>query len=209
MPALTRPPRPGNGIAAAILAGGQSRRMGQHKALLELDGKPLVEHLAARLKPDAQLVFIAGCPEANLYSRIPLPVVSDMTENIGPLGGIYAAMRYAATRPGTPVTRLLVLPCDGVQLPRIFVSRLAREMDKTRAHLVYARDAEREQQLYCMLDMALMDSLRDFIAQGGRKVIDWFHRHHYAVVDFSADGFVFPNLNTPADWQQFLASHDD
>jgi len=46
----------------------------------------------------------------------------------------------------------------------------------------------------------------DYIHQGGRKVIDWFESRDYAVVDFSDNHFYFSNLNTPHDWQQFIAS---
>ena len=37
-------------IAGCILAGGQSRRMGEDKAVLELGGKPLIAHSIERLK---------------------------------------------------------------------------------------------------------------------------------------------------------------
>lgn len=219
----------GNGVAAAILAGGKSTRMGQPKALLPYAGKPLIEHLLARLKSDVQLLCVVGCPEPDLYRELSALVVADEHEAIGPLGGILSAMHYvrqqqlAAQDPAalsrfaktkanknlqakiTKIKYLLVLPCDGLQLPRLFVSQLVRALERQDADLVYARDATREQHLYCLLKIELCDALQQYTDAGGRKVIDWFHLQHYAVEDFSADGFAFSNLNTPDDWQLFLS----
>jgi molybdopterin-guanine dinucleotide biosynthesis protein A len=219
----------GNGVAAAILAGGKSKRMGQHKALLPYEGKPLIEHLLARLKNDVQLLFLVGCPEPGLYRDVSVPVVTDALEDSGPLGGILSALRYVHAQhllqndpalqtrfakikankkllvKKADIKYLLVLPCDGIQLPRLFVSRLVRALERQDADVVYARDAMREQHLYCLLKIELADSLQRYIEQGGRKVIDWFQLQHYAVEDFSTDGVTFSNLNTPDDWQLFLS----
>lgn len=196
----------GKGVAAAILAGGKSKRMGQHKALLPYNDKPLVEHLIARLKTNVQQLFIVGCPEPGLYRRVSVRVIpdemnADQGESIGPLGGILSALHYANDN----IAYLLVVPCDGIQLPRLFVSRMVCALERQQADVVYARDAHREQHLYCLMKVELENSLRQYIQQGGRKVIDWFHLQHYAVEDFSSDNFVFSNLNTADDWQQFLS----
>lgn len=216
-------------IAACILAGGKSKRMGQHKALLPYEGKPLVEHLVARLKTDVQLLFVVGSPEPDVYREVSVPVVADELEDVGPLGGILSALHYVQAQhlaqydPATQtrfakikankkllpkktnIKYLLVLPCDGIQLPRLFVSRMVRALERQNADVVYAKDAVREQHLYCLLKIELCDSLQRYIEQGGRKVIDWFQLQHYAVEDFAADGFTFSNLNTVDDWQTFLS----
>jgi len=195
-------------IAAAILAGGHSRRMGQPKALLPLEGKPLVEHLVAALKRETSQVFVAGCPEPGLYRHLSVPVVTDVLADssggMGPLGGIYTALRYvnqSQTQQQGGVQAVLCVPCDGVKLPPQFVSRMVAALG--RHEVVYARDSERDQQLYCVLRTSLQEPLLAYLNNGGRKVIDWFESRDYAVVDFSANGFCFSNLNTPDDWQRF------
>ena len=219
----------GNGVAAAILAGGKSTRMGQHKALLPYAGKLLIEHLLARLQSDVQMLFVVGCPEPGLYRGLSAPVIADIHEALGPLGGILSALhhikaqqqaaqdpanlsRFAKTKANknllqkpAAIKYLLVMPCDGIQVPRLFVSRLVRALERQDADVVYAKDATREQHLYCLLKIELCDALQQYIDAGGRKVIDWFQLQHYAVEDFSADGFSFSNFNTPDDWQSFLS----
>lgn len=82
-------------ITGVVLAGGKSTRMGQDKALLTLNGKPFIKHVASAL----QAVFAEVIVSANStdYEFLGLPVVKDVYENCGPLGGIHAALTAAKT----------------------------------------------------------------------------------------------------------------
>ncbi len=74
-----------NRISALVLAGGQSSRMGQDKALLELAGKPLYRHMISIVNQagiDSVVVSGNQLPDA-LVDRIP---------GRGPLSGIHAAL---------------------------------------------------------------------------------------------------------------------
>ena len=187
-------------IAATLLAGGHSRRMGQPKALLDYDGRPLIEHLAEQLKrqlPAGTPLFVSGCPEPGLYRHLSLPVVTDVIADGGPLGGLYTALRHS-TQQSPAVEAVLAMPCDGTRLPPQFVAKMLAALG--RHELVFARDSEREQQLYCALRTSLQAPLLAYLNSGRRKVIDWFESRDYAVVDFSDRGFCFSNFNTPEDW---------
>ncbi|MEQ4583771.1 MAG: NTP transferase domain-containing protein, partial [Pantoea agglomerans] len=46
-------------LTGIILAGGQGRRMGgQDKGLVQLDGRPLYQHVLERLRPQVDIVMI-------------------------------------------------------------------------------------------------------------------------------------------------------
>lgn len=192
-------------LAAAILAGGRSRRMGRPKALLPLEGKPLIEHLVAKLQREVPQVLVAGCPEDGLYRGLSVPVVTDVMGDsaggLGPLGGIYSALRYVNYQQAG-VQAVLCMPCDGVDLPPQFVKRMVAALGSH--ELVCARDSQRDQHLYCLVRTSLQEPLLAYLNSGGRRVIDWFAQRDYAVVDFSSGHFTFSNLNTPDDWQHFL-----
>jgi len=186
--------------------------MGEPKALLTHDGKTLVEHLAEQVRTDCDEVFIAGCPEPELYRGLSLRVIDDMMPDAGPLGGVLSALACLEqkNRENTAFFRYcLALPCDGIMLPDRFASRMMEALESGEHELVFARDAEREQPLYALLQTSLLADLQHYLQSGGRKVIDWYRTRDYAVVDFSADGFCFSNLNTPHDWQTFLRSKTD
>ncbi|HUX45604.1 MAG TPA: molybdenum cofactor guanylyltransferase [Terracidiphilus sp.] len=85
---MTLPVACGHGSAAGfVLAGGESSRMGRDKALVELDGRPLVEHVLGTLRESGLEARIAGA-RSDLKSYA--PVIED--PGGGPLSGICAAL---------------------------------------------------------------------------------------------------------------------
>lgn len=93
-----------NNVAAFVLAGGASTRMGCDKALLELDGVPMVVHMARLAETLVTSVTVVGPPER--YASLGLCVVADRANNIGPLGGITTALTASAADWN------LILGCD-------------------------------------------------------------------------------------------------
>ncbi len=84
-------------ITAIVLAGGKSRRMGCDKALLDLQGRPLLVHVVERLKPWFSNIIIAGAPVPDI--GIPgCRIIPDLVPGAGPLGGIYSALMASNTR---------------------------------------------------------------------------------------------------------------
>jgi molybdopterin-guanine dinucleotide biosynthesis protein A len=74
-----------------ILIGGASSRMGEDKAQLRLGGRTFVERAAHALAAVAAATrVVSSRPE---HARIGLPVVADVFQNAGALGGIHAALR--------------------------------------------------------------------------------------------------------------------
>ncbi|BCM89870.1 molybdenum cofactor guanylyltransferase [Abditibacteriota bacterium] len=78
---------------AAILAGGLSTRMGRDKALLELEGEPLIRRAARILEPlFERVIVVTNREEVALAAQI--PAVADAHANKGPLAGIEAVLSY-------------------------------------------------------------------------------------------------------------------
>ncbi len=79
---------------ALILAGGDSRRMGQDKASLVLQGKTLLEHVTATMQAVFPKVIVSvRQPRAG----VELPQVCDEVTASGPLGGLAAGLAQAGT----------------------------------------------------------------------------------------------------------------
>lgn len=97
-------------FAGAVLCGGSSRRMGRDKALVELDGRPLVLVAArALLDAGAERVAAVGGDGAAL-AALGLEPVADDHPGEGPLGGLLSALRWALA------PAVVVLSCDLVAL---------------------------------------------------------------------------------------------
>ena len=91
---MSLPPR----TLGAILAGGLSQRMGGNdKALLILEGRTLLEHVAGRLAPQCKSVILNANGNPSRFEGVHLPIVSDSVQgHPGPLAGILAALDWCA-----------------------------------------------------------------------------------------------------------------
>lgn len=90
---------------AVILAGGESKRMGAAKACADLDGKPLLLHVADAFKTAGLEPVVVAKRTSNLPAS-DLQVITEPDIPIHPLAGIVCALRKAN---GADV---LVCPCD-------------------------------------------------------------------------------------------------
>lgn len=108
-------------LSAAILAGGQSRRMGTDKALIRLtpDGPTLVERVVAALQAVASDVFLVANDDR--LGFLGLRTVPDVVPGAGSLGGIYSAVTGASTE------HCLVVACDMPLLSVPLLRALAAE----------------------------------------------------------------------------------
>lgn len=92
-------------VSVAILAGGQSRRMGRDKGLVQLDGRPLVEHVRRASMGVGQEVFlVTNRPEA--YAFLGLRTVADQDPGRGSLEGLRSALSAGRSE------HVLVVACD-------------------------------------------------------------------------------------------------
>jgi molybdopterin-guanine dinucleotide biosynthesis protein A len=98
-------------IYGLVLAGGESRRMVQDKALLVRDGKTQLAHISALLEQVTERVFVSTRREQQFDAeRNRFEQIIDSREGIGPVAGILSAMEKH------PDVDWLVVACD---LPNI------------------------------------------------------------------------------------------
>src|ERR1700761_6137627 len=97
-------------ILGAILAGGRSSRFGSDKALTVIDGRSMLDRIIDALAPQVDGIVVCGRPSSERYDGIADRPAADL----GPLGGINAALHYAMTHGFGAV---LTVPCDTPLLP--------------------------------------------------------------------------------------------
>ncbi|MHB0774183.1 molybdenum cofactor guanylyltransferase MobA [Halomonas sp. WWR20] len=178
-------------ITAVILAGGQGRRMGgRDKGWEPFMGRPLIEHVLARLTDQVGAVLINANRTQQAYRQLGYPVVSDRDAGYqGPLMGIWSGM-CAVETPWT-----LIVPCDSPALPVTLVERLRHG---TQQHDIgVAHDGQRAHPVVALMRTALRDDLGQILADGERKIDRFYARHAWCHVDFSDMPQAFSNLNSP------------
>ncbi|MCA9905229.1 MAG: molybdenum cofactor guanylyltransferase [Anaerolineae bacterium] len=189
-------------FSVAISAGGKSTRMGTDKALVDLNGKPVIERLLARVRDlgQAETILIANRPEA--YTHLGLPTFPDALADTGSLGGIYTAI----LRSQQPYT--LVLACD---MP--FVNPdLLRHMLSLRAGDQYDAIVPRvegyPEGLHAVYSKACLPPIRRRLDADQLKVIGFYADVRVRYLDekewqsFDPDGISFYNVNTPDQLEQ-------
>lgn len=185
-------------ITGLMLAGGEGRRMGgRDKGLLTVHGRPLAQWTLERLAPQVGALGISANRHPQAYRELGAPVWPDASSGFeGPLAGIAAGLAHCAT------PYLAVVPCDTPCFPPDLVERLALGLARADAELAMAATAvsdagaPRVQPVFCLLRATLLPSLRQYLAEGGRKVEDWARRHRHVLVPFEQED-AFAGANTP------------
>ncbi len=185
----------------AILAGGQSRRMGRNKALIDLHGKPVIRRVIDAVAPLTDDLFLVTNTPAE-YRAFNLPMVSDILPGNAALGGIYTAIA-TAKHPWA-----FVLACD-MPLVRADVIELLASL-RADADVVVPRISPHPDTLHAFYRKTCLPAIKTRLAEKSLRVVGFFDavRVRYVNADTIAavsGNFNFlTNLNTPADVERVL-----
>lgn len=182
-------------ITGLVLAGGQGRRMGgADKGLLDLEGRPLIEHVLRRFAPQVDEVLVSANRNRDRYEAMGHRVVADADGAYnGPLAGLLAGL--AAAQHDWVVT----VPCDTPDLPVDLVARLWAGLDAAQARVAIARTGVQVHPVFWLGPVSLAANLADFLARGGRSFRDWLAPLDCVEVSFDEAESAFANVNTRED----------
>jgi molybdopterin-guanine dinucleotide biosynthesis protein A len=183
-------------ITGVILAGGLARRMGgQDKGLVSLFHKPLYLHVAEKISPQVDRLLINANRNITIYQKSGYPVISDTLDDFpGPLAGMLAGMEYSTT------DWTLFVPCDMPFIPTDLVQRLWQS--RNGRDIAYVHDGQREHPTLCLINKRRLPDLKQFLANGDKKLMLFLQACDAQPVIFSDNPHSFYNLNTLADCQQ-------
>lgn len=180
-----------------IQAGGESRRMGQNKALMPFLGQPMIQRVVERLGGlGDEMLVTTNQPEA--FQFLGLPLVADVLPGIGALGGLYTAL-LAAHAP-----RVLVVACDmpfvSPQLARLELDVLAAEgwdvvIPTTLEGLEPLHTVYRRETCIPAIERALQEQKRRMISWFGDVRVRELSLEEVRVVEPELRAFM--NVNTP------------
>lgn len=192
-------------ITIVIQAGGESRRMGQNKALVSFLGKPLIQRVFERVAPLAdEIVVVTNQREG--FEFLPARLVADVIPGKGALSGLYTAM-YTATQPVVGIVatdmpfihpgvlkaeiELLVKEAADVVIPTSTSSPVGVEP----MHAVYRRET-------------CLPAIKHAMDADQRKLISWFPEVKVREISEEEVRAIDPhlrtflNLNTPDELKQ-------
>jgi molybdenum cofactor guanylyltransferase len=171
--------------------------MGADKALLQIDGIPMLGHVLAVLRAVQQIASIAVVGRDHLPDHDEFSLLSDDIPGKGPLGGLSTALRHA------PTDHLLVVACDMPSLqPALLAHLIALAPDHDAVIPVWDN---RYQPLCAIYSSSLYPlTVRRICANrlSMHTFIDSIPNPHFLpateVARLDPTGLSFRNLNTPS-----------
>ena len=190
-------------VEGFVLAGGESSRMGRNKALLELDGVPMIVRAVRLVESVADPVTVVGSPGA--YSKLGLRALRDDWPGAGPVGGIATALHASEAE------RSLIVACDLPYLTKRWIEFLAERARECEADAVLPMNEAGAEPLCAVYKKRAEAAIWLALNRGTRKVTDGLANLKVDYIEprewkaFDSDGLLFKNMNSAADYEEAKA----
>ena len=190
-------------MTGVILCGGESRRMGQNKAFIEIRGERIIDRTVSLFKKLFDDVLLVTNSPLD-YQDLGVRMVTDLVPKKGSLGGIYTGLFFSSS------PKAFFVGCDmpflDKQVVRFFVD-LAEEAD-----LVVYRSEQYWEPLHAVYSRKCLKPIERLMAQGDFTIIKAYKGMKVREV---TSGELIPidpelhsllNINTPDDLKRVLSS---
>ncbi|MDO9255041.1 MAG: molybdenum cofactor guanylyltransferase [Bacteroidales bacterium] len=182
-------------VTGIILAGGKSSRMGTDKGLQELCGKPLISYSIQVLSELCNTIIISTSSDA--YQLFGYKTVADEIPGIGPMGGIYSALKQSKTE------KNLVLSCDLPFVSKELMSYILKNSEGYQVAVPWEGDQHYEP-LCGFYHLSILDQMNVFIKNNNYKLPDVFEKIsiNRLVINKESDFYteeLFLNVNSKHD----------
>lgn len=185
------------GLSGIVLAGGLSRRMGQSKSELRLNGKTFLELQVDKVRAlGIEDIMVSGAGNPALPG---VRVIPDEYAGMGPLGGLHACLR-AARDPAC-----LVVSVDVPLVPADVLGQLCR------AHgggVTILRHGDLEEPLIGVYDRAVAGNIAALLSGGKRAVRALRDSVCWNCFDYCGPEALLMNCNTPEDFAAVMGLAD-
>ena len=183
-------------LLAVVLCGGESKRMGSDKGLLQLDGKTWAEQIVKKLKEeDLPVVVSINEKQQEPYSRIfkKEELVVDQLPMHGPLNGLLTVHQQ------NPQQDILLMACDLIDMDKSILQELIKSYEENEADYFAYEENNFFQPLCAIYTSSALKSLLDRLISGSlanysfQYILNSSKTHRLSAVSKGA----FENHNTP------------
>ncbi|HBS85125.1 MAG: hypothetical protein A2W91_01430 [Bacteroidetes bacterium GWF2_38_335] len=188
-------------IAGVVLSGGKNSRYGgKQKGLLEVGGKTIIENTISVLEGIFDEVFVIA-NEAELYrNKINVPVYGDIIKNVGPLGGIHAALSHTTRK------SVFIIAADMPFPNETLIRTLVSSYQKTDFQIYISETSKGIEPLHSIYNTSILEKLDAFLQTTGNFSVRSFFpvvNTGFSIVDIELEKSFF-NINAPEDLDNIL-----
>jgi len=193
----------GDTLAALILAGGQSRRMGRDKALLDVRGTTLLRRtwdVATSVTPTVCVIT----PHPERYRPQLPPTTQWIVEPMPPSAPPGPLVALAQAWPQVETDWVLLLACDLPALRSEVLQIWARSLPTIPASAIayLPRSIQGWEPLCGFYHRRCLSALQAYVAKGGRSFQSWLAQQSVQPIPTVPPDMLM-NCNTPQDWHQY------
>jgi molybdenum cofactor guanylyltransferase len=184
--------------------------MGTDKWLLRIGGQTVLERTVSILIDRVETLTIVlehGGEEtmkmpSSLMYRGDVSIIHDPVPNNGPLAGIAAGLANSDSE------YHLIAAADMPFLSWRLAERLFKECERQRCSAIVPEAGGKLHPLFAVYHASTLESLTDYIAEGGRKVMEWLGRLGTIVLPedevwrLDPEGIALFNMNRPEDYEK-------
>lgn len=181
-------------IEAFVLAGGQSKRMGQDKGLILLKGRPMVSYILNTLQEAGiPTKIIANNPSYIMFGP---PVYSDIISEKGPMGGLLTAFE------NTTANVILLIGCDMPLISVEVINHLLSFADREK--IIAPITADNVNPLFALYPRCLQQKLEKSMVDEQLKMTHFILNNQHILVPFTdlKTTSHFSNINNPAELRE-------
>lgn len=185
------------GITGIIICGGKSCRFGKDKGLCTLAGQKMIDYPLQAIKTICDNIIISSNDDR--YKDLGYKVISDEVKNIGPIGGIYSALKESTTDDN------LIVSCD---MPFVNNKLLQYILEnRENAMIASAFEGKYVEPLCSYYNKGILPYIEELIAINSFKLRTLLERANYKKIiidnklDFHKD-HLFLNINNKQEYER-------
>jgi len=165
--------------------------MGRDKALIELDGRSLLQHALRALEPVCGTLLLA-CGPTPRYAELGLPLVLDAQADRGPLSGLCAGLEAARTE------WVIAVGCDMPELSAQVLEELARYAQEGAWDVTMLGTHAGSEPLCAVYRRSCLPAVRSALARGEARLTAFHDGALAAPGEARSRVAVLPSENFPA-----------
>ena len=180
-----------NNILAVVLAGGKSKRFGRDKSQVKLGNKILIDYILSEIIDFYKDILIVTNEPIKFLTSSKISVTSDIKKDLGPLGGVYSAMKWVRDNK-KDYKWISTFPTDTPFFKKNNLNKFYEKINLNESNLFFIKSKNTRHNIFGLWSLELYEKLEIALNSGDRKVELWANEIGVKTIDFQ-----FENNNDP------------
>ena len=192
-----------NNILAVVLAGGRSKRFGEDKNLIKLEGKTLLEHVLSKISKKFKEILIVSSHNQEIKKIDNVTIIPDCVDDFGPLAGVLSSMKWVKENK-KQYKWVATFPSDTPFFEISIIEEYKKRTNLNDSLLYFIKSNNKRHNIFGLWSIDLIETLEnDLIKNNFRKVERWANKIGVKTIDIEMKKFdSFFNINTKEDFEE-------